>query len=70
MNAFQVVAQVMESEKSQRLLLSECSSLRMQVQTLATHNKKLKEQKVLSIDAQFSNRKGNVCMCFASRYFC
>ena len=43
-----VVAQVMESEKSQRLLLSECNSLRQQVQQLANHNRKLKEQHLLN----------------------
>ena len=44
----QVVSQVVESEKSQRLLLSECNSLRQQVQQLANNNRKLKEQHLLN----------------------
>jgi len=54
----------MESEKSQRLLLSECNSLRQQVQQLANHNRKLKEQHLLNNNAHSTlsseTRKGNL----------
>ena len=56
--SFQVVAQVVESEKSQRLLLSECNSLREQVQQLANHNKKLKEQHLLKIKSPKVSTQG------------